>query len=63
MPSRPEPFIGLFTQSAFGIVLSMTIRLEKIPENVTIFAFSIKGDRNLIKTVEAFREIRQDLEV
>ena len=28
---------------------------------MTIFAFSIKGDRNLIKTVEAFREIRQDL--
>ena len=40
---------GLFTQSALGIVVSMTIRLEKKPENISIFTFKIKGIKSYKK--------------
>ena len=52
---------GIFTQSSFGIVLSMTIRLEKRPENISIFSFKIKGDAKLERSVEFIREFRQDM--
>ena len=52
---------GLFTQSALGIIVSMTIRLEKKPENISIFTFKIKGDKKLQKTIEVMRDFRQDM--
>ena len=45
----------------FYNVLSMTIRLEKRPENISIFSFKIKGDAKLERSVEFIREFRQDM--
>jgi len=52
---------GIFTQSNFGIVTKITIALAKKTEHTEIFMFSIKETKELSKTINIIREIKQEL--
>ena len=52
---------GIFTQSNFGVVTKITIALAKKSEHTEIFMFSIKEAKELSKTIEVIREIKQEL--
>ena len=54
------PYIdGLFTQSNFGVVTSMTISLAPVPEKVIGFFFGVADDSRLEAAVSAIRRILQ----
>lgn len=53
---------GLFTQSNFGIVKQVTVRLAKLPEDFTSFFIQINEDELLEKTIPLIRNILQSYE-
>lgn len=52
-------WIGLFTQSPFGIVTSATITLAPKPERTAVFLFSLKRQEDLPRIVERVRAVLQ----
>lgn len=52
---------GLFTQSGFGIVTRMTIKLARRPEGVKVCLFSLADDALLEPAVERIRDVLSKL--
>jgi 4-cresol dehydrogenase (hydroxylating) flavoprotein subunit len=52
-------WIGLFTQSPFGIVTSATITLAPKPERTAVFLFSLKRQEDVPRIVERVRSVLQ----
>jgi FAD/FMN-containing dehydrogenase len=50
---------GIFTQSNFGIVTSMTIALAYRPSDISAFYFTLKSENDFERAVEVVQEIMQ----
>lgn len=56
------PYVnGLFSQSGFGIVTSVTILLARRPESVKVCLFNLKDDALLETAVDCVRDVLQTL--
>lgn len=53
---------GLFTQSSYGVVTRMTIRLAKKKESFTSFFIQLKDDNQLEEVVPLIRQVLQNYE-
>jgi 4-cresol dehydrogenase (hydroxylating) len=53
---------GLFTQSNFGIVTSMTIRLARKPKKFISFIIQVPSDSELEKAIPLIRKVLRDYE-
>lgn len=56
------PYVeGLFAQSNYAVVTEVTIALARAPECISIFSFDIGDEASFRLSVEAIREITQEL--